>query len=306
MGVFLVSVFVFIASCGDRSGQSESTSNATAPEITSSNTSNLTGDESEPLQLTFGVYASDEPKDMVEQFRPVLDAIQVAMSELLQQPVEIKTQVLSTYEEGISSLTEGMVDFARFGPASYTIAKEMNPALILVGVEQVKGGRTFYGVICVHEDSDIQSCQDLTGRSFAFGDDKSTIGRYLSQEYLVDCGINASALAKYDYLQRHDRVGDAVARQEYDAGALKESTFQKMVAGGSSLREVGRFPNVTKPWAAKSDLDPEVEAALRRALLEMDDEAALKALKKSGFEAGNDSDYDPIRKAISRNDIFFQ
>ena len=79
-----------------------------------------------------------------------------------------------------------------------------------------------------------------------------------------------------------------------------------MVASGAPLREMARFPNVTKPWVVRSELDPEVEQALREALLQMDDEAALAALKKSGFEAGNDADYDPIRAAITRHEQFFQ
>lgn len=296
----------FLASCSGESSRSDEGNGTQVQENAGASASVAGSNVIEPIALQFGIYTSDQPKVMVEQFRPILDAIQQSMTESMQRPVTISTQVFSTYEDGMGAIIDGAVDFSRFGPASYTIVKSQRPEVSLLGVEQNNGGRIFYGVICTHSDSSLKTCQDIMGKSFAFGDDKSTIGRYLSQEYLLDCGISASDLSSYEYLHRHDRVGDAVARREYDAGALKESTFRKMVESGSPLREVARFPNVTKPWVAKAGLDPEIKASLREALLEMDDEAALKALKKSGFEAGSDEDYDSIREAINRSDDFFK
>ena len=306
IGAMLFVIMGMLASCG---GASSSAGEGNGKEVKERpRASELIAENNgiEPISLQFGIYTSDQPKAMVEQFRPILDAIQKSMSESLQRPVTISTQVFSTYEDGMGAVVDGIVDFSRFGPASYIIVKDERPEVSLLGVEQNNGGRIFYGVICTHSDSSLETCQDIVGNSFAFGDDKSTIGRYLSQEFLLDCGITASDLSSYEYLHRHDRVGDAVARKEYDAGALKESTFQKMVDSGSPLRELARFPNVTKPWVAKADLDPVIKASLRQALLEMDDEVALKALKKSGFEAGSDEDYDSIRQAINRSGDFFQ
>ena len=306
IGAMLFVIMGMLASCG---GASSSDGEGNSKQVQESpRSSEIVAENNgiDTVSLQFGIYTSDQPKAMVEQFRPILDALEKSMSASLQRPVMISTQVFSTYEDGMGAIIDGIVDFSRFGPASYTIVKEKNPEVSLLGVEQNNGGRVFYGVICTHSDSNLMTCQDIVGHSFAFGDDKSTIGRYLSQEYLLDCGITASDLSSYEYLHRHDRVGDAVARKEYDAGALKESTFQKMVESGSPLRELARFPNVTKPWVGKADLDPAIMASLRQALLAMDDEAALKALKKSGFEAGSDEDYESIRQAINRSGDFFQ
>ncbi len=49
-----------------------------------------------------------------------------------------------------------------------------------------------------------------------------------------------------------------------------------------------------------------VRRALRTALLDFDDQAALKRLKKDGFLQGEDSDYRTIRLAMEVNGTFFE
>ena len=258
------------------------------------------------VDLKFGVYVSDKPTEMVRKFRPVLDALEASMSGELGEPVHIKMHVAGDYEAGIEDLVTGAVDFARFGPASYVLAKERNPELRILSVESEKGTKVFYGIICVAEESPISAVEDLRGKSFAFGDSRSTIGRYLSQDLLIRHGITAKDLAVYDYLGRHDKVGTAVARKQFDAGTLKEGTFKKLVAKGVPIRAIASFPNVTKPWIARGGLAPKVFAALRAALLRMRDPAALKALKKDGFLEGSDDDYAVIREAMASNARFFE
>jgi phosphonate transport system substrate-binding protein len=93
---------------------------------------------------------------------------------------------------------------------------------------------------------------------------------------------------------------------KFDAGALKESTFKRLVKKGEPLRSIASFPNVTKPWVASSGLEPEIRQALRRTLLDLKDPNVLKALKKDGFLPGSDEDYAMIRGAIQNSKKFFQ
>lgn len=256
------------------------------------------------VTLSFGVYASDKPSAMVRQFRPVLNVLEDRMTKLVGEPVEIRLQVAKTYEQGIDDLVLGKVDFARFGPASYIEAKDADAGVTILAVESKDGTKVFNGVIAVAKDSSAQSIEDLRGKSFAFGDQRSTIGRYLSQLYLLRHGIHAADLKHFDYLGRHDKVGYAVGSGQFDAGALKESTFNKLVDKGVPIRVIGRFPNVTKPWIARSGLDENVRKALQTALFQIKDEEALKALTKDGFLEGDDRDYAFIREAILSNHLF--
>lgn len=255
--------------------------------------------------LSFGVYTSNKPTAMVKQFRPVLNAMETHMSKTLGEEVNIRIQVAQNYEQGVEHLTTGKVDFSRFGPASYVEAKKANPDLQILALESKNGQKTANGVICVAKDSPIKDVNDLKGKSFAFGDEQSTIGRYLSQQYLAKNGVYAADLSKFDYLGRHDKVGTDVAAGNYDAGALNESTFKKLVAKGEPIRDIAKFPNVAKPWIARSGLSDRLLEAMRLALLEMDDPDALKTLKRDGFLPGSDEDYAVIRESIERNHVFF-
>jgi len=257
------------------------------------------------VRLNFGVYSANKPSAMVKTFKPTLKELERRMAMKLGVDVDIRMQIARDYDQGISNLSDGKVDFSQFGPASYVEAKRANDGLRIIAVEKKNNSKVFYGIIAVHADSDIENVSQLAGRSFAFGDEGSTIGRFLSQLYLEKNGIHAGDLSKYEYLGRHDRVGTAVGARDFDAGALNEKTFKKLVEAGEPIRELVRFPNVTKPWIARSGLDDNIYKALRDSLLEIDDMRALAGLKVDGFLAGNDADYEDIRVAIANNSVFF-
>ena len=258
------------------------------------------------IHLNFGVYAADKPTAMAKQFQPLMKDLEHALSIALGERVYIRMQVASNYDKGIEAIATGMVDFAQLGPASYVEAKARNEAIQLLAMESKGGTKTFNGVICVASNSSIRSVEELRGKRFAFGNELSTIGRYLSQRYLLEHGIRASDLSSYAYVGRHDAVGQAVAAGKFDAGALKEGTFKRQVAKGVSLRAIARFPNVTKPWVARAGIEPRIYSALRKTLLEYHEPAGLKALGKDGFLEASDQDYASIRTAVQGSADFFK
>lgn len=257
------------------------------------------------LRLNFGVYSSNKPSAMVKVYRPILKELEANMSQRLERDVDIRMQIAKDYDQGISHLINGRVDFSAFGPASYIEAKRMNKDISILAVENVNNSKVFYGIIAVGLNSPITSIKELNGKSFAFGDEGSTIGRFLSQLELEQAGIRASDLNRFEYLGRHDKVGTAVGAGSFDAGALNEKTFKKLVEAGEPIRELVRFPNVTKPWIARSGLDQDILVALRASLLEVKDQKVLATLKIDGFLEGNDTDYKVIRKAMENNQAFF-
>lgn len=256
-------------------------------------------------QLRFGIYTSEKPTEMVKIFRPILNSIEADIKKRLGKSVNIRIQVARNYAIGIDDLVEGRVDFARLGPASYVEAMRRNPKLKILAIESDNGNKIFHGVICVGKYSSIQGISELKGTSFAFGNERSTIGRYLSQQYLRNHGIRAFDLRHYEYLGRHDTVGTAVGAGKFQAGALKESTFNKLVNKGVPIRAIARFPNVTKPWIARAALPEEHFNALSKTLMRLKDPVALKRLKKEGFLPGADEDFHIIREAMEQNELFF-
>lgn len=256
------------------------------------------------LSLSFGVYTADSPTVVVKQFRPTLNVIEAQLGDLIGEPVAIKMQIARTYEQGVEDLVEGRVDFARLGPASYVVAKKANAEISILAMESRKGKKRFKGVICVPEDSSITTVNDLRGKRFAFGNERSTIGRYLAQQDLVQGGIYADDLSSHVYLQRHDEVGLAVAAGQYDAGALKESTFNRLVDQGSRLRVLVSFDNVTKPWVGNHLLDSNLKEHLIKVLLSLNNGTTSNTSIKDGFLPGTDDDYQMVRSAIENSSKF--
>ena len=248
------------------------------------------------IDLKFGVYTSDKPTSVVKKLRPILNQIQNRLQTQMGEPVRIRMQIANSYAKGIEDLVSGKVDFARLGPASYVGVKKRFPAIRLLALESNKGKKRFNGVIVAHRNAPIHSVDDLKGKSFAFGDLRSTIGRYLSQQYLYQAGLRASDLKSYEYLGRHDRVGWAVANGAFDAGALKQGTYTKLVRQGAPLKVLATFENVTKPWVAKAGLSPALFSALRQSLL---------SLGKERFLPAEETDFTFVSQAMDNNHQFF-
>ena len=256
------------------------------------------------IELVFGTYAADKPSTTVKKFKPFLDHLAVEVEARLQEPVIIKMKIAKEYEQSIDDLTGGKVDFARFGPASYITAKRINPDIQRIAMEQKSGRKRFNGVIVVHENSEISSLSELQGHTFAFGDELSTIGRYLSQSHLISAGITGDQLLGFSFLGRHDLVGAGVSDKRFDAGALKESTFKSLISNGKPLRVLFEFGNVTKPWLASADLPFRIANAMRDVMLNIADFEVLNSISKDGFISGKDEEYDFVRAAMQNSRKF--
>jgi phosphonate transport system substrate-binding protein len=257
------------------------------------------------IELTFGAYTSEKPSAVVRQLRPTLDEIAKRTTAILGERTEIRLKIVSTYMEGIAKIADGGFDFTRLGPASYVTAKQQNAGVGVLAIENKKGRKENTGVICVRTDSDITSVKQLKGRSVAFGNKRSTLGRYFAQQLLMRHGVSAQELSRYEYLGRHDKVGRAVGSGKFEAGALSQSTFKKLTKKGVPIRAIATYNSVTKAWVARAGMDPRIKRALSQALLSIEDRSALKALRFDGFFKGADSDFELTRKAMRDNPAFF-
>jgi phosphonate transport system substrate-binding protein len=263
----------------------------------------VTNAQETPLRLNFGVYPSDRATVMYRKFTPVLEAISTPIQNQLGLDVDIHLTIFEDYESGIQALADGTVDFVRFGPSSYILAEQKNPNVDLLAMELRKGLKRFNGLIITKKGSGINTVKDLQGRSFAFGDSNSTIGRYLAQSLLAKEGINSKSLSSFDYLNRHDLVARAIITGSHDAGALKASTYKKL-CDPDKIKVVVAFENVTKPWVARSGLSQEIKNAITASLLELEDTKIIGELGCSGFTKATTEDYALVRDAMKTAEAF--
>jgi phosphonate transport system substrate-binding protein len=259
--------------------------------------------KSDTVDLSFGVYTSDKATTMYRMFTPVLEDLQARLETRLRRPVDIQLRIYKTYEDALEAIIKGQIDFVRFGPASYVLAKAANPGIELLAVELNEGKKSFKGMIVVRRDSPVRTLADLRNRSFAFGDINSTIGRYLVQDLMMEAKIAAKDLSRFEYLGSHDRVFRAVEVGDFDAGSVKEDTFQKL-NDKNQLRVIVTFDNVTKPWLARSGLPADVTAAMRAELLATTDARSLAALKADGLAETSDRDFATTRDSMQRAAAF--
>lgn len=252
----------------------------------------------EPVRLSLGLYSFKKPTEVYKQFQPVAVALSQSLTAQLQRKATVELQIVKTYEECLAGFVAGKIDIVRFGPASYVLAKQQCAGIELLAAEREDSRGV--GLIVVRDDSPVRTLADLAGRRVAFGDQQSTIGRYLSQAELVQAGVTGKDLAGFQYLERHDIVFKAVEIGDYDAGALHADTFKELneKVKGKKLRVLHPFNNVAKPWIARAGLSTAVVQALRASLQKLDDPAALKALKVPGFAPTVDADYEIVRKGM--------
>lgn len=252
-----------------------------------------------PVSLRFGIYTSDRPSLIYKLFWQVLQDLEDGATKALGRQVGIELVLYKDYDESLEAFLRGEVDFVRFGPASYVLAKQRNPEIQLLVAEQDDGKKVSHGIIFVRADSPVRKLADLKGRRFAFGDDSSTIGRYLSQAELAKAGVLGKDLAGFKYLGRHDKVAAAVQAGDFDAGAVHLWNFEE-AGQGTKLRELARFPNLSKPWLARAGLPQDVCDALRSALLGMNQPQTLKVLKVTGFLPVEDKEFDFVRDGMEK------
>jgi phosphonate transport system substrate-binding protein len=256
-----------------------------------------TGRSDDTVSLTFGVYQSDKATVMYRKFTPVIEHIQNYMGKILDREVDISIKIFRSYEEANDAIIRGDVDFVRFGPASYITAKDRNSNIRLLAIEKRKGKTRFNGAIIVPAHSSVVSIKELKGRTFAFGDKNSTIGRYLSQGELVRAGVHGRDLDSFTYLGRHDKVFKAVALSKFDAGALKETTVSRYNKG-KKVRVIHRFETVTKPWLSRGGLNEQTFKAIKASLVALKDPQILKELKVSGFAMVDDTFFAKTKEGI--------
>jgi len=255
------------------------------------------------VHLKFGVYQSDKASEMHRKFNPLITYLSTEVSRTLDTSTAVSLKIYRSYKGANDALVAGDIDFVRFGPASYILAQQKQENIQLLAMEEKKGKTKFNGLIVVLKDSPIKKLSDLAGHSFAFGNENSTIGRYLAQSELLKAGIDSSSIIKSEFLGRHDKVFKAVELGDYDAGSLKESTFKKMNIN-NQLRVLHSFENITKPWIAREGLEPKVFDALSQALINLSDTKILKLYKVSSFVPTNSENYQYVRDSMQRSKLF--
>lgn len=221
---------------------------------------------------------------------------------------DIELVVTTDYSSMIEAMRFGRIEVAYFGPLSYVLAKSKAPAIEPFAVGVSKGSPTYKSVIVMRVDGPVKSLADIKGRMVGFGDFASTSSHLIPRALLARNGLIGGTDYKYVLLGAHDAVARAVQSGQVQAGGLSQEIFKSLVAKGSIdgdkvivLAESDPIPNY--PVVMQGYLGFELKAAIRKAFLELNDNAILKTFRAEGFVATDDRAYDILRETAKLLDL---
>lgn len=209
-----------------------------------------------------------------------------------------------TYDLGWVCATS-FVDLARRGE---------RPSVRLTGVGWVpddpdSGGRpVYFGDLVVGAGDPASSLADLRARRIACNDVVSLSGHFALRHAIERLGAAPDDFADLVFTGGHHRSLDALIAGQVDAAVVDSvvrtgrARHDDAVAGLCVLERLGPWP--TQPLVARADLDPALVAAVREAILGLNDDAAVRselaASALSRFVAVDDDHYAPVREAFAR------
>ncbi|RMG61457.1 MAG: phosphate/phosphite/phosphonate ABC transporter substrate-binding protein [Deltaproteobacteria bacterium] len=225
---------------------------------------------------------------------------------------------VNTYDF-LDKAKKGEFDFIQSNGYIYVLVKEEVGAKLVAREVKADTGKDTGGLIVTRADSPIRTVADLKGKTFVFGPVLSP-GGYMCQYYtMVESGFDPETdLARYDFLKgswKHEKVVYGVYFGAYDAGAVKVGDLERMEREGKIDRKDFRVvassppvPNCT--FYALPHVGDDLVESMRDALLslkksdtvEVNGEVLNVLLRDGikGYVAGDDSEYDILRKMARR------
>lgn len=242
-----------------------------------------------PLELWIHPYLP--APELVRRFTPLAHYLEKKTGR------KIEVRISMSYDDHRRRLGEDRADLAFVGPFCYTqMTKRYGTKPILAMVEG-RSKTVFHGVIVVRQDAPFKTVPDLVGKSFAFGDQESTMGTLLPSIMLQQAGVGIDRLSRYSFLHSHNDVALAVLGGVYDAGGLKEEVFNEYAPRG--LRILAKSPPIPEHlFLADKKLPAPLAENLRSALLQLKDPIVLTSIQKTatGMALATDRDYDLVRQ----------
>ena len=247
-----------------------------------------------PEEIYLGSVAMDVPAAMVLRLTPLTTYLTKKTG------IKITFRASPNLGSAVNELGKDFTQIAYLTPVAFIEALDKHRARALVS-PLTHGKDTFNLVVAVRQDSPIKTMADLKGKSFALGDEKALLQRAV----VVGGGVKLEELSKYGFLKHYDNIAKAVLNKDFDAGILKDTSFEKFAAQG--LRKIHTSPPLSSYLFAVSErLPAETVKKLRAAFLELkadtpEGKAILSELDPaySGFVVAEDKDYDTIRKLIA-------
>ena len=198
--------------------------------------------------------------------------------------MEVTELVSNDYNAVIEAMRTGKADMAYFGPLSFCLAYERAGAepIGMIAKDKDKKNATYKSVLVTScKNTDINSIQDIKGKTMAFVDPNSTSGNLipsaaimkafpgekLSMDDLHTNGKFFQAVVKGDV--QVAPISDAILAAEINAGRVSKDDVKIIFASD---------PIPSEPMALRRELPAEVKEKVKNFILSYDNAAYYKGV----------------------------
>lgn len=256
--------------------------------------------EDDPDTLVLGMVPSREADRIVDSLEP--------LAEMLSQEIGIpvETFISTNYVGLVEALGNGRIDIGFFGPAAMVQAMDRYDAQPIVASVRY-GSPTYKSQFNVRCDGEIETFEDLEGRSIAFVDPGSASGYqfpyvFLKKNYGIDANTDMSSI----FAGSHDAAvlavynGDVdVAVSFDDARSTIEGDFPDVKDKVCVLGYTGDIPN--DGAVVREGLSEELADRIAQALIDIAATEEGQALTEAMFNVTSfapitSEAYDPVRE----------
>jgi phosphonate transport system substrate-binding protein len=231
-------------------------------------------------EIRFGVSSAENEAAALARTQPVLDYLAKKLG------VPVKLYRVSDYAGLVEAMRADQLEFARFGPAVYSLGRRVlgDKLQPLFRDVDLNGQEGYYSVIIVRSESPFRTVADLKGKSFAFADPNSTSGYAFPSYYLRKQGFDPRThFGGAVFSGGHDNSVLALVRGQFDAvatfqvnegsGVVQRLTLRNMIPAGST-RVIWTSPLIpTSPFSTRANLPQALKNEVVAAMMAMKAEA---------------------------------
>lgn len=257
----------------------------------------------------------------IDENNPDADALNDEFGKDLEEYLGIPVEIYSgaDYTAIIEGMASGNVQASMVSPMSYFQTKEKANAELVASAKMATEYRSAF--IVKGDNDEINSLEDLKGKTFAFVDQASSSGYLYPKAYLVkNLDLDPDKLENSGYYfetvafsGNHQTSLTGVVMSDYDAACVAKSIIDMMVASDQMKKDdvkvIGETDVIPNPaYVVAGDLPKDLKEKFKEFLLSYDNEDFFKAAlgsKDMRFGETSEDDYKSAKEVLDLLHIQF-